>query len=140
MQTIFPILRYQDARAAIQWLCSAFGFVELFSVPEAGSVVRHAQLRLDANIIMLGTTRDGEGVSTPRQLGAATQALSVYVSDVDAHFEQAVASGAVIISPPGDTDFGSREYHCKDIEGHLWTFSNYLPAVTPNNVSGSSSM
>ena len=51
MQKIFPILRYSDARAAIQWLCSAFGFVEMFSVPESGQVVRHAQLKLGANVI-----------------------------------------------------------------------------------------
>ena len=54
MQTIFPILRYNDARAAIRWLCETFGFVEVFSVPESGPVVRHAQLRLGSNIIILG--------------------------------------------------------------------------------------
>ena len=55
MQTIFPILRYNDARGAIQWLCATFGFVELFSVPEAGQFVRHAQLKLGTNVIMLGS-------------------------------------------------------------------------------------
>ena len=44
MQTIFPILRYNDARVAIQSLCAMFGFIELFSVPESGPGVRHAQL------------------------------------------------------------------------------------------------
>jgi uncharacterized glyoxalase superfamily protein PhnB len=54
MQTIFPILRYNDARAAIQSLCSSFGFVELFSVPQSGEFVRHAQLKLETKIVMLG--------------------------------------------------------------------------------------
>jgi hypothetical protein len=36
MQTIFPILRYNDAREANRGLGSAFGFVQLFSVPESG--------------------------------------------------------------------------------------------------------
>lgn len=43
MQTIFPILRYTDARAAIQWLCATLGFRERFSVPETGQFVRQAQ-------------------------------------------------------------------------------------------------
>ena len=29
MQTIFPILRYIDARSAMRSLCATFGFVEL---------------------------------------------------------------------------------------------------------------
>ena len=36
-------------------------------------------------------------------------------------------AGAPIASPPQDTDFGSREYHVHDLEGHPWTFGTYLP-------------
>ena len=70
MQTIFPILRYEDARAAIDWLCRTFGFDELFSVPDSGETVRHAQLRLGTNVIMLGSVRPEESMSSPRRLGA----------------------------------------------------------------------
>jgi uncharacterized glyoxalase superfamily protein PhnB len=127
MQTIFPILRYTEARAAIQWLCATFDFVELFSVPESGQMVRHAQLRLGTNVIMLGSVRPDERMESPQKLGAATQALCVYVDDLDAHFERARSAGAEITSPPKATDFGSREYHARDLEGHLWTFGTYLP-------------
>ena len=126
MQTIFPILRYTDARAAIRWLCSVFGFKEKFSVPETGQFVRHAQLTLGTNLIMVGSSRD-DGLASPQALGAATQALCVYVPDLDEHFERARAAGAEITSPPHDTDFGAREYFVQDPEGHLWTFGTYLP-------------
>ena len=129
MQTIFPILRYTEARAAIQWLCATFGFVELFSVPESGPFVRHAQLRLGTNVVMLGSVRPDERMESPQKLGAATQALCVYVDDLDAHFERARSAGAEITSPPKATDFGSREYHARDLEGHPWTFGTYLPDV-----------
>ena len=127
MQTIFPILRYNDARGAIRSLCATFGLVELFSVPESGPIVRHAQLKLGTNVIMLGSVRPGDGMASPQGLGVATQALYVYVDDLDAHFERARAAGAEITSPPKDTDFGSREYHVRDLEGHLWTFGTYRP-------------
>jgi uncharacterized glyoxalase superfamily protein PhnB len=127
MQTIFPILRYNDARAAMRSLCTTFGFVELFSVPESGQFVRHAQLKLGTNIIMLGSARPDETVTSPQVLGAATQALYVYVTDLDAHFERARVAGAEITSPIRETDFGSREYHVVDIEGHRWTFGTYVP-------------
>ena len=129
MQTIFPILRYNDARAAIRFLCAAFGLVELFSVPESGPGVRHAQLKLGTNVVMLGSVRLDEGMASPQALGAATQALYVYVEDVGAHYERARSAGAQIVSPPRDTDFGSREYHARDVEGHLWTFGTFLPAA-----------
>jgi uncharacterized glyoxalase superfamily protein PhnB len=127
MQTIFPILRYTDARAAIRWLCEAFGFREIFSVPETGQFVRHAQLSLGTSLIILGSCRNDEaGVKSPRTLGAVTQALYVYVPDVDAHFDRARLAGVEITTPPQDTGF-SREYHVRDLEGHIWTFGTYLP-------------
>jgi len=127
MQSIVPILRYKDARGAIPWLCATFGFVELFSVPESGQFVRHAQLKLGTNIIMLGSVRSDDGLTSPRVLGVATQALYVHVDDLDAHFDRARSAGADITSPPRNTDFGSREYHVRDLEGHLWTFGTYVP-------------
>jgi uncharacterized glyoxalase superfamily protein PhnB len=127
MQTIFPILRYNDARDAIRWLCTTFGFIELFSVPDSGQFVRHAQLKLGTNVIMLGSVRPDERMASPQVLGAATQGLCVYVDDLDAHFERARSAGAVITSPTKDTDFGSREYHVRDLEGHPWTFGTCLP-------------
>jgi uncharacterized glyoxalase superfamily protein PhnB len=129
MQTIFPILRYNDARGAIRSLCANFGFIELFSVPESGPIVRHAQLKLGMNVIMLGSARPDDGMASPQVLGVATQALYVYVDDLDAHYERARSAGAEITSRPKDTDFGSREYHVRDVEGHLWTFGTYLPVA-----------
>jgi uncharacterized glyoxalase superfamily protein PhnB len=129
MQTIFPVLRHEDARAAIRQLVEAFGFVELFSVPASGLTVRHAQLRLGTNVIMLGSVRADDGMASPRTLGAATQALCVFVEDVDAHFARARAAGVEILSPPEDTEFGAREYHARDLGGHLWVFGTYRPDV-----------
>ena len=55
----------------------------------------------------------------------------MYFDDVDAHFERARSAGASIASPPVATDFGSREYYVRDLEGHPWTFSTYLPTGGP---------
>jgi len=129
MQTIFPILRYNDARAAITWLSSAFGFEEQFCVPEHGLYVRHARLKLGQNLIMLGSVRPDDGIASPQTVGSSTQMLAVYIEDPDAHFEQAKAAGAKILAVPYDTDFGSREYHVLDLEGHPWTFGTFRPAT-----------
>ena len=44
-------------------------------------------------------------------------------------FERAQAAGANIQYPPTNTDFGSREYHVLDLEGHPWTFGTYRPSA-----------
>jgi len=129
MQTIFPILRYSNARAAIRWLCEAFGFVVVFCTPESGEFVRHAQLKLGKNLIMVGSVRPDDGIASPKTMGTATQMLAVYVEDPDAHFACAQAAGAKILAAPYDTDFGSREYHVLDIEDHPWTFGTFRPSV-----------
>ena len=116
---ILPLLRYKDAREAIRWLCAAFGFVELFAIPETGKTVRHAQPSFGNNVIMLGSVRPDDGITSPDEIGISTQALCVYVDDVDVYFERARSAGAEIIARPEDTDFGSREYHTRDFESHL---------------------
>ena len=71
MQTTVPILHYSNARAAIDWLCSAFEFVEVFCVPESGEFVRHAQLRLGTNRIKVGSVGRDDGLASPKALGGA---------------------------------------------------------------------
>jgi uncharacterized glyoxalase superfamily protein PhnB len=56
-----------------------------------------------------------------------TQAAYVYVNDIDAHFARSQAAGAEIVVPLKETDYGSREYSARDLEGHLWHFGTYLP-------------
>jgi len=56
--------------------------------------------------------------------------LAVYVEEPDQHFERARAAGARILYSPQDTDFGSREYHVLDLEGHPWTFGTYRPSAS----------
>jgi uncharacterized glyoxalase superfamily protein PhnB len=68
-------------------------------------------------------------MASPQTLGASTQALYVYVDDLEAYFERARQAGAEILSPPSATDFGANEYHARDFEGHLWTFGTYLPTT-----------
>jgi uncharacterized glyoxalase superfamily protein PhnB len=128
-QTIFPGMRYADASAAIDWLEKAFGFKRQMVVPGTNGTVAHAQLLFgDHGMIMLGSWRDDEfHYKSPRQAGGVTQATYLYLDDIDTHFARAKAAGAEIVIPLKPTDYGSREYSARDLEGHLWHFGTYLP-------------
>ena len=65
-------MKYDDAPAAITWLCRAFGFEEHMVIPGDDGAIVHAQLTYDGGMIMLGSARDTEFdrlQKTPRAVG-----------------------------------------------------------------------
>lgn len=130
-QRIFPVLRYQDAPAAIAWLERAFGFEEHVIYPGENGTIAHAQLRLAGNYIMLGSSRDDDlQIRSPRELGGTTACVYIQFDrpeEIDALFGRAKAAGAQFVHELHDTDYGSHDFSARDPEGNLWTFGTYKP-------------
>lgn len=126
---LFPCLYYDDAVAAIEWLCDAFGFRARLVVPGSSGTVAHAELSLGPGVIMVGTARPERGWLSPRSLTGLNQVVSVFVDDPDAHFARAKAAGAVVLQELKDEAFGSRGYVVADLEGHHWYFGTYRPGA-----------
>jgi uncharacterized glyoxalase superfamily protein PhnB len=124
--TVFPSLRYDDARAAVETLAGAFG-AERHAV-HAGDdgTIRHAELSFGNGIVMLGSASQ----DFPATRGAGG-GIYVVIADPDAHAERARAAGAEITREPADTDYGSREYSARDFEGNAWHFGTYQPFNAP---------
>jgi uncharacterized glyoxalase superfamily protein PhnB len=84
---VLPHITYQSVGDALPWLTKAFGFTEHYRYGEPEGRVEGAQVHLDEAWIMLNSPRPGRG--SPAQLGYQTQSLTIFVDDVDAHFERA---------------------------------------------------
>jgi uncharacterized glyoxalase superfamily protein PhnB len=125
--TMYPILGYRDLGAAIDWLCRVFGFEPLEVMRNEDGSYAHVELRLGAGVIMPTTTRDQTNPENPWEGPIGTQGLYVALDGVEAHYERAVAEGAEIVRPLATTDWGSREYTARDLEGNLWAFGTYRP-------------
>jgi uncharacterized glyoxalase superfamily protein PhnB len=126
MQSIFPVLKYEDAHAAIDFLERAFGF-ERHAVYEGDKGgVAHAELRLGDEYVMVGSTTEGEERFNQ---GAGRYSLYVVVDDPDAHHARASEAGATMERELSDQDYGSREYSVRDPEGNLWSFGTYRPSA-----------
>jgi uncharacterized glyoxalase superfamily protein PhnB len=124
---VFPTLRYRNPAAAIDWLCVALGFIRHFVAEEGGQVV-HAQLRRGNDLVFLGPDHadDRYGMHSPLALNGTNQCVCIAVNDdVDGHCARAKAAGAEIVTEPYDTPYGSREFSCRDLEGHVWTVGTY---------------
>jgi uncharacterized glyoxalase superfamily protein PhnB len=131
--TVIPCLRYRDAPAAIEWLCSTFGFNKQAVYPNSDGTIAHAQLTFGSGMIMLGSavekaTEWGKLIKQPDQIGGAeTQSTYLIVADADVLYARAKAAGAEIVIDIKDEDYGGRGFSCRDIEGHLWSFGTYDP-------------
>jgi len=133
--TVIPTLLYRDAPAAIDWLCATFGFAKHVVYPGENGTIAHAELTFGNGMIMLGSAREegyGELVTTPAKLGGATtQAAYIVVADADALYARVRQAGAEIAMEINATNYGSREFSCRDPEGHVWNFGTYDPWAKP---------
>ena len=129
--TVIPALRYRDAGAAIDWLCTVFGFKRHAVHEGPNGTIAHAELTLGGGMIMLGATKDdeyGRNFKSPAELGGIeTRSAYVVVEDADAAYARAQAAGAEIVRPLKSTPYGSREFAVKDPEGHTWSAGTYDP-------------
>ena len=128
---IVPGLRYDNAHAAIDFLCTVFGFEKIIVVPGEGDIIEHAQLKRDNCMIMLGSVRDdayGKGLKTPKALeGINTQAPYFIIDEIEEFFEQVKNGGAEIVLELTEQDYGGKLFICKDTEGYIWNFGTYDP-------------
>lgn len=124
---IYPSLTYDDASAAIEWLCKAFGFTKRFVVPGPGNRVEHSELSIGTGVVMIGSAKPEEGRISPKGSPGLSQGLSVYVEDPDAHYKVAIAAGARLERELRTEDYGARGYMVLDPEGHRWYFGTYRP-------------
>jgi uncharacterized glyoxalase superfamily protein PhnB len=123
---------YDDPRAAIDWLCRAFGFEVRLKVEGPDGAIQHSELTFGEALVMVGAANGEEpwqrNNKSPKSLGGAvTHALAFYIDDVDAHHARATKEGAGIVRELETNDYGEeywsdRSYGALDPEGHLWWF------------------
>ena len=122
-------LFYEDAGAAIDWLCRAFDFQVRLKIDGEEGRVTHSELEYGEAVIMVSSVSPEKRHASPRSVqGANTQSLFIYVDDVEAHYARARAAGAKIVKELSVSDYGEEYwadngYGALDLEGHGWWFA-----------------
>jgi uncharacterized glyoxalase superfamily protein PhnB len=128
---IIPTLRYSDVPRAIDWLCDAFGFEKHLLIDEEDGGIAYAELSVGNSMIMVGPAEGSAFdrlMKQPDQIGGLeTQICYLYVADVEAHRDRAIAAGAEIVLDMDAEGATGRGYSCRDPEGHIWNFGTYNP-------------
>ena len=129
-----PYLVCKDAAQAIEFYKKAFGATELYRIPMPGGKVGHAEIKIAGAIIMLSDEFPEHGLS-PATLGGTTVSILVYVPDVDAFAERAVAAGATLAQPVKDQFYGDRSCRLHDPSGHNWLFATHVEDISPDEMT-----
>jgi len=137
-QRVVPMFSYEDVGRAADWIANAFGFEETGRWSDESGRVTHVTMELGGGMIMLGypsadyqsPKHHAEVCEQARkwsQTPYVVDGIHVEVDDVDAHYAQAQAAGATILSELEDNvGNGQRQYRAEDLEGHRWMFATGL--------------
>src|SRR5712664_2674564 len=131
-RTVTPYLTVADVHEEIEFVTKAFGAEgKLYGLGSAGGY--HSEYRIGDSMVMIGG--GGEGArwkGTP-----APAAIHLYVEDIDAVYERALASGATSLYPPTDHEYGERGASVADPGGNHWYLATasgagYVPEGATN--------
>lgn len=112
-EQVHPSLSVEDVAAAAEFYTSKLGFSQSFTWGEPPSMAG----------VNLGNVQIFLEKGTPSPKG-----LSVYfvVGNADELYEFHLANGVEVVQPPGDREYGIRDYTVKDLHGYHLGFGHQL--------------
>lgn len=134
LQGATPYLCCRNATAAIDFYKKAFGATELMRIADPSGKVGHAEIKIGAALLMLADEYPELKVVSPESLGGSPVTIHIYVEDVDALVERAVAAGAELRRPVQDQFYGDRSGLLVDPFGHVWSFATHKEDVSPEEL------
>jgi uncharacterized glyoxalase superfamily protein PhnB len=129
--SVVPELVYSDVEEALDWLCDVFGFTELW---RAGG--HRGRIALGNGVVILADADPDHGRAVPERNSQHNHSVMVKVENVNVHHEHSVRRGAQVLSPPTDYPYGERQYSVEDLDGHLWTFTQAIADLAPEDWGG----
>jgi PhnB protein len=115
-----PQLYIKNGIKDISFYVKAFGAVELRRFSDDDGSIHVSELSINGNVFHLHEIGSKTTYFSPDKHQGTTVMIGLFVPDVDAVMNSAVAAGATIISPAQDYDYGYRQGEIKDPFGHYW--------------------
>lgn len=135
MTAITPHLTCRDAYAAIDFYKQAFGARDGGRLAGPDGKLMHAQLWIGDACLMLVDEYPEQGMLSPLSLGGSPVTIHLYVTDVDATVDQAIAAGAKVSMPVSDMFWGDRYGRLLDPFGHHWSVATHQRDLSPEEIA-----
>lgn len=130
-----PYLVVRNADKAIDFYQAAFGAAELYRLADSSSgSISHAEILINGSHFMLTEENPAWATKSPATLGGTPVKLCLMVEDTDAAAARAVAAGAALEMPPGDTFYGFRCAALRDPFGHQWMVQHEIEKLAPEEI------
>jgi PhnB protein len=133
--SVTPYLILDDAARALEFYKQAFGAVELLRMPAPGGRIGHAEIRIGNSPVMLADENPQMNARSARAFGGSPVSLLVYVENVDAMVEQAVAAGGKLVRPVANQFYGDRTGGIDDPFGYHWYLATHVEDVPPDELA-----
>ena len=124
--TVTPYLTVDDASILIDFLKSAFNAQVKYEMKDEKGNIRHAEVSVGDSILMIGQARDEW---KPRPM-----TFYLYVPDVDALYESALAAGAKSLQEVTTQFYGDRSGGVEDTQGNYWYVATHVEDVSPEEM------
>lgn len=121
-QTITPYLTVDDTSKLLTFLTQAFDAKIIFAMKDDTGTPGHAEVKIGTSMIMMGKAR-GEWKALPCS-------LYVYVPDVDATYNRALAAGGTSLREVADQFYGDRSGGVMDPCGNFWWIATHIEDVS----------
>ena len=131
-RTVTPYIVVANLHEEIDFIEKVFGAEgKIYGIGSAGGF--HSEYKIGDSMLMIG----GGGKGSTWQGTAVPAALHLYLEDVDAAYQRAMAEGATSLMPPTDMEYGERGAAIQDVGGNRWyiataTGPRYIPEGVPN--------
>ena len=131
---VVPYLHIDGAAAAIDFYVKIFGAKERLRMDGPDGKVGHAELGIGDSVVMLADEVPEMGIKGPKTVGGSPVGVHVYVEDVDATHNAALAAGATELRPLEDQFYGDRVGQFEDPFGHRWSVASHVEDVSPEEM------
>lgn len=132
--TATPYMVVKDATRAIEFYKNAFGATESMRMSAPDGRIGHAEIRIGDSPIMLSDEFPEMGGRSPQSYGGSPVSILLYVEDVDATAERAIAAGAKVLREVEDKFYGDRAGSFEDPFGHQWHISTHKEDIAPEEL------
>jgi len=134
VHTVTPHLVCAGAADAIEFYKKAFNAVELIRLSGPQGKLAHAAIRIGDSTVMLMDEFPDWGSFGPKSLKGSPVTIHLYVEDVNAAAQRAVAAGAKITMPVKDMFWGDRYGQLEDPFGHRWSIATHIRDVSQEDM------
>ena len=132
--SVTPYLILNSASDAIAFYKKALGADEVMRMEDPGGKVHHAEIKIGDSRIMLADEHPELQALSPKTIGGSPVSIHLYVADVDAAVERAVAAGAKLVRPVADQFYGDRVGGIEDPFGYRWFFATRKEDLTMDEI------